>query len=89
MYLMYSSFQMGELWHFRLIRLFILIFTQMNKKDMPTIEEAKKDIAETEREIEDLERKALANPRLASWYENMIQERKDFIRKLKEYYGID
>lgn len=56
---------------------------------MPTIEEAKKDIAETEREIEDLERKALANPRLASWYENMIQERKDFIRKLKEYYGIN
>ncbi len=61
----------------------------MNKKDMPTIEEAKKDIAETEWEIENLERKALANPRLASWYENMIQERKDFIRKLKEYYGID
>lgn len=56
---------------------------------MPTIEEAKKDITETEMEIEDLERKALANPRLASWYRNMIQERKDFIRKLKEYYGID
>jgi|GEM_PF-4306596 len=49
----------------QIIRLLILIFTQMNKKDMPTIEEAKKDIAETEREIEDLERKALANPRLA------------------------
>lgn len=56
---------------------------------MPTIEEAKKDIAETENEIEELERKALANPRLASWYESIIQERKDFIIKLKEYYGID
>jgi len=56
---------------------------------MSTIEEAKKDIAETENEIEDLERKAIANPRLASWYRNMIQERKEFIRKLKEYYRID
>lgn len=55
----------------------------------PTKEEAIKDIADTEREIEELERKALANPRLAGWYRNMIQERKDFIRKLKEYYKID
>ena len=56
---------------------------------MPIIEEAKIDIAETEREIEDLERKAIANPRLAGWYRNMIQERKEFIRKVKECYGID
>lgn len=55
----------------------------------PTKEEAIKDIADTEREIEELERKAIANPRLAGWYRNMIQERKDFIRKLKEYYKID
>lgn len=61
----------------------------MNKIDMPIIEEAKIDIAETEREIEDLERKAIANPRLAGWYRNMIQERKEFIRKVKECYGID
>lgn len=61
----------------------------MDKKDIPTIEEAKKDIAETEREIEHLERKAIANPRLAGWYRHMIQEMKDFIRKLKEYYEID
>lgn len=37
----------------------------MNKKAIPTIEEATKDIAVTEWEIEDLERKAIANPRLA------------------------
>lgn len=61
----------------------------MNKKAIPTIEEATKDIAVTEWEIEDLERKAIANPRLEGWYRNMIQERKEFIRKLKEYYEID
>lgn len=52
---------------------------------MPTKEEAMKDILETEREIEELELKAKLNPRLSSAYYNMIAERQEFIKKLKEY----
>nr|DAT13878.1 MAG TPA: hypothetical protein [Caudoviricetes sp.] len=56
---------------------------------MPTKEEeAIKDIFETEEEIRELELKARLKPRLASAYYNMIAERKEFIKKLKEYYQI-
>ena len=55
---------------------------------MPTKEEAIKDIFETEEEIKELELKAKLNPRFASAYYNMIAERKEFIKKLKEYYQI-
>ena len=55
---------------------------------MPTKEEAIKDIFETEGEIKELELKAKLNPRFASTYYNMIAERKEFIKKLKEYYQI-
>lgn len=55
---------------------------------MPTKEEAIKDIFETEEEIKELELKAKLNPRFASAYYNMIAERKEFIKKLKEYYQL-
>lgn len=55
---------------------------------MPTKEEAIKDIFETEEEIKELELKAKLNPRFASAYYNMITERKEFIKKLKEYYQL-
>lgn len=55
---------------------------------MPTKEEAIKDIFETEEEIRELELKAQLKPRFASAYYNMIAERKEFIKKLKEYYQI-
>ena len=55
---------------------------------MPTKEEAIKDIFETEEEIRELELKAQLKPRLASAYYNMITERKEFIKKLKEYYQL-
>lgn len=55
---------------------------------MPTKEEAIKDIFETEEEIRELELKAQLKPRFASAYYNMIAERKEFIKKLKEYYQL-
>ena len=55
---------------------------------MPTKEEAIKDIFETEEEIRELELKAQLKPRFASAYYNMIVERKEFIKKLKEYYQL-
>lgn len=55
---------------------------------MPTKEEAIKDIFETEEEIKELELKAKLKPRFASAYYNMIAERKEFIKKLKDYYQI-
>ena len=55
---------------------------------MPTKEEAIKDISETEEEIRELELKAQLKPRFASAYYNMIAERKEFIKKLKEYYQL-
>ena len=55
---------------------------------MPTKEEAIKDIFETEEEIKELELKAKLNPRFASAYYNMIAEREEFIKKLKEYYQL-
>lgn len=55
---------------------------------MPTKEEAIKDIFETEEEIKELGLKAKLNPRFASAYYNMIAEREEFIKKLKEYYQL-
>lgn len=55
---------------------------------MPTKEQAMQDIIETEEEIKELELKAKLNPRFSSAYYNMIAEREDFIKKLKEYYQI-
>lgn len=44
------------------------------------------DIAETQREIEQLELKSKINPRLESWYKKQIEERKLFIKKLEKFW---